>query len=176
MNKGVLASMVIVLTLVITLGVMYVSTSNQEILLRTRIESQEKVREAFFDKMWKILSQKAKVTEKYKDSFKEIYVGIMEGRYSHGAGGMMNWIKEANPNFDQSMYKDLMVSIEAERNGFFMEQKILIDLANEHKLLIKQFPGSIFVGSREEIVIKVISSTKSKKVIENGVEDDIELF
>lgn len=177
MNKKViLISLATILTIVITLVIMGVSTSNKEILLRTRISSQEKVREAYFDKMWKILKQKAGVTTQYKDSFKEIYVGVMEGRYSHGAGQMMNWIKEANPNFDASLYKDLMTSIEAQRTGFFMEQKVLIDLNNEHNLLLKQFPGSMFVGDRPEINIKVISSTKSKKVIETGVEDDVELF
>ena len=69
-----------------------------------------------------------------------------------------------------------MVSIEAERTGFFMEQKLLIDLNNEHRIIRKTFPGSLFIGDREDIEIVIVSSTETKKVMETGIDDNIQLF
>jgi hypothetical protein len=110
----------------------YVSSSNSEISLKNHIEAQQKVCEAFYDKLWKIISQKAQVADQYKNAFKEIYPALIEGRYGNEKGGtLMKWIQESNPTFDVSLYKDLMSSIEAERTGFFMEQKKLIDLDRE---------------------------------------------
>jgi hypothetical protein len=69
-----------------------------------------------------------------------------------------------------------MNSIEAERAGFFMEQQILVDLNNEHRIIRQTFPSSLFIGSRPDITITIISSEATKKVMETGMENDIELF
>lgn len=154
-----------------------VSASNNEIKVRSQITAQKQVVEAFYDKLWKVISQKAQVAEQYKDAFKEIYPALIEGRYGDEKGGsLMKWIQESNPVFDVSLYKDLMQSIEAERAGFFMEQKRLVDLSNEHRIIRKSFPGSIFIGRRPDIPITIVSSDATKKVMESGEENDIELF
>jgi hypothetical protein len=53
-----------------------------------------------------------------------MYVPLIEGRYTHGGGQMMQWLKEHNPQFDFSLFKDLMTSIEALRDEFFHEQLV----------------------------------------------------
>jgi len=83
-------------TVAFSLFMMNISYDNQEIELRVDAQAQEKKCEAYFDKMWKILKQKAQVTDQYKDAFKDIYIGIMEGRYSKGDGTLMKWIQENN--------------------------------------------------------------------------------
>ena len=88
----------------------------------------------------------------------------------------MKWITESNPTFDVSLYKDLMASIEAERAGFFMEQKRLVDLNNEHRIIRQTFPASIFIGGRSDIAITIVSSDATKKVMETGKENDIDIF
>ena len=88
---------------------------NKEISLREQAEAQRGKIESVYDQMWKIISQQAQVTESYKDSFKEIFIGIMDGRYSKGDGTLMKWIKEANPNFDSRLYEKLMNTIEIQR-------------------------------------------------------------
>lgn len=155
---------------------MSVSTTNTEIDLRTTVEAQNKKCEAYFDKMWKILQQKAGVAEQYKQAFQEIYPKLIEGRYSQGDGSLMKWITESNPTFDASMYKDLMQSIEIERTGFFNEQSRLIDLNREHSALLQKIPSKWFLGGIAEIQIKVITSEKTDKVYSTGKEDDVELF
>lgn len=156
---------------------MYFSIQNKEIDLRTTTLAQNKKCEAYFDKMWKILKQKAKVSDQYKDAFKEIYPKLIEGRYSQGDGTLMKWIQESNPQFDASMYKDLMKSIEVERTGFFNEQSMLIDLQREHEAYIKKAPNRWFLGAEiKPVEIKIVTSASTKDAYKTGEENDVELF
>ena len=166
----------LLLTLGITFLLMYVSANNSEISLRNRAEAQRKKIEVVYDQMWKIISQKAQVTDKYKESFKEIYSGIISGRYEKGDGSLMKWITESNPNFDITLYTSLIQSIEAERNNFTNAQDVMIDIIREHQNLLQKFPSSVFVGSRKPIEYTIISSTKSKAVMDSGVDDDVKVF
>lgn len=167
----------VVLGLGIILGIYYVSLNNEEIEVRNLAINQQLNCESYFDKMFKVLKQQAGVTDQYKESFKEIYIGIMEGRYSGEKGdALMKWVHEANPQFDASLYGKLMNSIEAQREGFFNEQKKLISIKNTHDNLIMKFPASLFLGSRGQLEIKIITSAATKLVYETGEENDIDLF
>lgn len=151
---------------------------NKEIDLRAQVVAQQKKCEGHFDTMWKILSEKAGVTEQYKDAFKDIYPDLIAGRYSGNQdGSLMKWVKESNPNFDTSLYKDLMASIESERTGYLNEQDRLIDLQKEHKTFIVKRPAKWFLDSDlKEVAIKTISSTRTNNAFETGKEDDYDLF
>ena len=154
-----------------------VNVDNKEIDLREDAIAQETICKAFYDKMWKIFSQQAQVSEKYKDSFKEIYIGIMEGRYSKGDGSLMKWIQESNPNFNDALYQKLMNNIEIQREGFFNEQSKLIDIKKQHDLLMKKFPSKLFIDDDiKPLDIKIITSTKTEDVYKTGKEDDVNLY
>lgn len=177
--KKILISISVITVLVITLiwASLSISTKNKEIDLRTTVEAKQKKCEAYFDKMWKILKDKAKVSDQYKKSFEEIYPKLIEGRYSKGDGTLMKWITESNPNFNTSLYEELMKSIEIERTGFFNEQAMLIDINREHKALLQKIPSKWFLSDDiKEIKITVITSTKTEKAYETGKDDDFELF
>ncbi len=155
---------------------MGISYNNTEKGLRNRAEAQRGKIENVYDKMWKVLQQKAQVADQYKDAFKEIYPALIEGRYSQGDGSLMKWIQESNPNFDVSLYKDLMRSIEVERNYFATEQNVMLDILREYNDLLIQEPSSWFVKNKTAIEYTVISSTKAKAVMDSGIDDDINLF
>lgn len=176
MKKSVIIG-ISILTIGIIIALIGVSANTKEVRLRSTITAQKEVCEAFYDKLWKVIAQKAQVADQYKEAFKEIYPALIEGRYGNEKGGtLMKWVTENNPTFDVSLYKDLMMSIEAERAGFFMEQKKLIDLNNQHRIVRQTFPSSIFVGSRPDIEIVIVSSDKTKEVMKTGKENDIEIF
>ncbi len=149
--------------------------NNTEIDLRNSFTAQETVCKGFYDKMWKVLKSQAGVTDKYAKDFKGIYVGIMEGRHKSG-GALFKMITESNPKFDSSMYKKLMVSIEAQREGFFREQKKLVDFKLTHDNLRQKFPSKLVVGSAKPLVVNLITSKKTKDVFASGEENDIDLF
>lgn len=155
---------------------MYVSYNNTEVSLRKQSDAQRGNIEAVYDQMWKIISQKAEVSNEYKDAFKEIYPQLIEGRYSQGDGTLMKWIQESNPTFDVSLYKDLMNSIEIERTNFTKQQSRMLDIIREHETLCNTIPAKWFISNKTSIVYTVISSTKSKEVMKSGVDDDVKLF
>jgi hypothetical protein len=178
MKKVIFTSLTVILLL--GLGVYFIcyfSYNNKEISLRNQIEAQKGKIEGVHDKMWKVLQQKAQVSNEYKEAFSEIYPAIMEGRYSgNGDGSLMKWVTEQNPNFDTSLYKDLSQSIEVLRTEFQKSQERMLDLIREHKTLCEAFPGRWFITNVNPIEYTVISSTKSKVVMDTGLDDDIKLF
>ena len=103
-----------------------------------------------------------------KKAFSEIYPQIISGRYSGNEdGSLMKWVTEQNPNFDTSLYTDLMLSIEVLRSEFQRNQETMIDIVREHKTLCSTYPGRWFISNTTPIEYEVISSTKSKKCYGN---------
>jgi len=166
------------LTVLGVLVLMNISYDNREIDLRNQSVAQEDVKKTIFDKTWKVIKQQAGVTEQYKEGFKEVYSEMMAGRYGNARGGaLMSWIKESNPQFDASMFKQLMTTIEALRAEYAREQKKSIDIKKMHDDLRMKVPSGWFMDSDvTELKIAIISSTKTEKIFESGIEDDISVF
>ncbi len=155
---------------------MDISIVNKEIQLREVTVGQQKKCEAYFDKMWKILKQKAGIADQYKEAFKEIYPKLIEGRYSQGDGSLMKWITESNPSFDVSLYKDVMQSIEIERTGYFNEQSTLIDMQREHHVYLTTRPSKWFLNDTlKPVNIVIVTSAVTKDAYRTGEENDIDL-
>ena len=173
--KNLLIGGGIVIILVLGIIMYAVSTSNGEVRLRARIGGQQEMTEAYYTALWEILTTKAGVAKEYASKFKEIQVAIMEGRYSTG-GELMKWIQEANPEFDASIYKDIMNSIESKREGFFIEQKKLRDMAVEHETMLKTWPSKLVVGDREPIKVIILKNIASKKAYDTGTDSSTVLF
>ena len=175
MNKGVIAVIGIVV-LVIGVGLFgyNVSVDNRSVMLNNKFDKQLGQIEAFHDTMWKTIKQQAGVTDKAKDAFKEIYTPLIAGRYSQGDGTLMKWVKEHNPEFGTEMYQKLQVSIESLRKQFFHTQTQILATVQEHDNLRERFPSKLFC-SAEPMQYEVISSTRSKAVMEAGVDDDVSL-
>jgi hypothetical protein len=175
MKKGLIIG--IIAAVLVGIGLIsYLTISNSEIKTRNLALAEQENCEIYFDKMWKILKQQAGVADQYKTAFKEIYPELIEGRYSNGGGKMMQWVQEHNPKFDASMYNKLMNSIEAQREGYFVQQKKLIDIKRTHDNLLMTAPSSWFVGSRSALEINIIKAAKTKDIYSKGEENDIDLF
>lgn len=136
--------------------------------------------EVVFDNTWKKISQQANVTTEYKEGFKEIYVELMDARYKNDKGAgqqtLMKWVTEANPEFDASLYKTLMNTIEGSRNEFTMEQKKLIDIDRELKTMKVTFPNSLILANKADLEIKLVTSGKTKQAFDTGEENDVNPF
>jgi len=140
MNEKVMGALVVLVSLgMVTLIIilMAIGWSNQEIELRNQSVAQQKANEVIFDKTWKVIKQKAQITDKYAKDFKDIYVSIMNERYEGDQKNnpMFKWIQEQNPNFSVDMYKDLSDSIEANRAEFARVQNRLVDIKRDMTIL-----------------------------------------
>jgi hypothetical protein len=173
---GVLTGLLVIFAALICLS--WVHYNNEDLDLRNQAKAQQQANTVIYDKVWKILQQKAGVLDRYSGDFKEIYNGIMNGRYQGDAkqSPMFKWITEQNPQFSVEMYKNLSDAIEGQRSEFAMVQKRLIDIKREHDNLRQKFPGNLFIGGKPEIKINIVTSTKTEKTFETGKEDDINLF
>lgn len=171
-SLGVLGILGIILIISI---IMYFSISNSEIQLRQQITAQQQKNTAVFDEMWKVISQQAGVADQYKTAFKDIFPELIAGRYKSG-GELMKWIQEQNPTFDTKLYDKLMTTITGQRKMFTANQEVLIDLQRQHSTMLKTFPNSVFIGSRPEIKITIITSTRTDETFKSGKDDDINLF
>jgi len=173
--KGLLITLGVFIILGIVIAIWAISVSNNEKMLRNKIEAQQEVTEAFYTKLWEIIKTKANVADEYAEKFKEIQIEIMEGRYSTG-GNMMKWIQEANPDFNEALYQDLMNSIEGERNGFFIEQKKLRDMQKLHEDMLVVFPKNIVLRNREAIDVIILKNVATQNAYETEIDSSPELF
>lgn len=154
-----------------------VSVYNTNVDLSTKIEAKQKANEANFDAMWKKIAQVSQVSDKYKDGLKEVLIAYTGERKTESDQLLMNWIKEAVPQFDSSIYKQINNIVVGSRDDFYKNQAILIDMSREQQNFIKKFPNNIFctVLNIKPIEIKVVTSGKTDKAFESGKEDDINL-
>lgn len=149
----------------------YFVLNNQEVTLRKAAEAQHKAIESVHDTMWKIIKEKANVSEKYRKTFESVYPDIIAGRYKDADG--MRWIREDNPNFDVSLYDDLMQAIEVQRMYFSEAQQRMVDIVREHETLINSIPHKWFISNKKPIEYVVIASGKTKDVMRSRVDDEI---
>ena len=161
--------------ILLILLIMFFTYNNKEIYLRKEADAQRKKIESTHDKMWKGIKQKAEVSDKYRETFERVYPEIIAGRYSDGSSAM-KWIQEANPNFDTSLYNDLMQAIEIQRTHLHNAQTRMLDVIRERASLIESYPSRWFITNKSEIEYEVISSTKTHNVVETRVDDDVDVF
>ena len=158
----------------------FISFSNTEIELRNTFDQKIDERTAFYDGMVKIFNQKSQIAVKNDASFQKNINIIMEGR-KDAEQVMMKWITETNPNANfnevSALYKDLSRAIEAKREGFFVQEKVLQDVVRQHKNHLQKFPNSFYnlFFNRQLLKYTVIQSSTTKEVMRTGIDNNTKL-
>lgn len=153
-----------------------VNVLDGEVKLRNQAEAQLLVNEAAFDKMWKIIAQRAQIAK----SSRETQIQLVEALTAGRGASFINAVKEQNPDsaFNMEQFTSLGNSIEAQREGFFREQQKLIDYVKlEQRMFQDTFSGFVLgFTSREPMDDPlVVSSTHSKEVMTTGEDNNTEL-
>jgi hypothetical protein len=159
-----------------------ISTSNREVDLRNRFKQKMDQRTAFYDKMWKTISQKSQVALRNDSSFANNVNAIMSGR-KDAQGLFMKWVQESNPNSNyeavSSLYADLSRTIEGQRDGFFMEEKMIQSIVLEHDNIMSKFPSGVILSNfmgRTKLSYKPITSDVTDEVIKTGKDNNTKVF
>ncbi len=166
---------IIALAAVVLIG-MYITYNNQEVALRKEAEAQKGKVESVHDQMWKVIQQKAGVTEEYRETFEKVYPEIISGRYNQEGSTAMKWIQESNPDFDTALYKDLMQAIEVQRAYFTQAQTRMLDILRQRETLLESIPAKFFISNKTKIDYTIVSSIRTKTVTQTGIDDDIDIF
>lgn len=162
----------------------FVSLNNDEVDLRTQVEAVQKDNKNVFDNMWKKIAQVSEVTQAERASLEKIIVGYANARATgktdnNGTAlAVGNWVHEAIPNVDNTTYRNLQNIIVSSRDDFTAHQTQLIDLNRQHDLLLRKFPNNVFfqlLGTKP-IVIIVVTSGRSEKAFDSGVDDEVGVF
>lgn len=116
------------LTLIMIVFGSYVSAYNTGNRLEKSIKAQWTDNTNILSKYHTKIEEAVQVPAMYKDDFKEVVVGALEGRYGKkGSQATFQWIKEHDIKFDSSLYTKIQQMIESGRNEFANEQSKLID-------------------------------------------------
>jgi hypothetical protein len=163
----------------VVLGIAYffmgTSARNREVSLRNQIAVKDTVVESSFDTAYKVVAQSNENASAYKEEFRQVYDQIIAGRYSNGGGQVAQFIAESNPEFSPQLRQKLAQVIEAQRLSVKQTQDERNDLVGQYNAMLQTFPTSLFLAGKKEIPLNVISSTRTKGVIDSGVEDNISL-
>jgi len=170
LKLGIGGAAFVVLALLIVF-IMSISYQNSYESIDQDIQAQYKKIESNYEKMSRVILQQAGILNKYSTDFKDIYKGMMQGRYGKdGSKAMWQWIKEQNPQIDASLYAKLMTTVEAQRTGFDRQQgKVAMMVAESNKML-KTAPSKWFVDGSIKMA-KIVSSSSTKVTMETGIDD-----
>lgn len=148
MNKVVIGLIGIAVVAVI-IGGSFISgligINNQCAAWEKSITAQYSQNKNNYDNFYKKVKEVAQVPDMYASKFKEVYDGMMKGRYGQeGSKAVFQWIQENNPQFNSSMYEKIQVVIEAGRNSFEANQKSLLDKKRVYETMLNTFPDGWF--------------------------------
>ena len=167
--------LIVLAVIAVILLIMYFGYNNREVALRKEAEAQEKNIAGIHDAMWKIIKEKAGVAENYRETFEKVYPELISGRYASD-GSSMKWIQESNPDFDTSLYKDLMLAIEAQRIYFQKAQQRMLDIIRERETLINAMPAKFFITNKKTIEYIVIASDITNRVVQSRIDNETLIF
>lgn len=183
-TKQIIKYSIIGLVVLVFIGLFssVISTSNEEVDLRNRFKQKMDERTAFYDKMWKTISQKSQIAVKNDSSFAKNVNAIMAGRKDAG-NLFMKWVQESNPNANyeavSSLYADLSRAVEGQRDGFFMQEKMIQDIVLAHDNIMTKFPSGFILSNfmgRTRLTYKPITSDRTDGVIQSGKDNEVGLF
>lgn len=87
------------------------------------------------------------VTSIQTDALQKLFESSNESRYGEdGSTANVQFIREQNPNLDQSNYGKIIQMIEAGRNDFQAAQKVKIDKVRAYRTSLRTFPGGAIKG------------------------------
>lgn len=165
----------------------------------TAVKAQYQDNQNRYDSFWKSVVEVAQVQDKYKEDFKEVLIGSIEGRYGeNGSQAMFLFIQEQNPTLDKEVYTKLMNIIEVGRNDFKRSQTTLLDKQRAYERHLKASTGMLFAGYfdmpneiKGELApptdldgdglvtvldYRIVTSKKTKKAFETGEDEALDVY
>lgn len=175
---GAILSTIVAIILVcgIIFGSIIYSQRNVAVKIENRYEAQLIANKSNHSAMWTKVKQLIQVTDKQAEHFKDVYIGLIEGR-NKDENLLFKTIQEQNPTLSPSVYDALSKEIVEGRNVFDNNQKSLSDIAREYNsyidthIIMKAITGRQKIDASKDIVISGATSDSYN----SGIESDINI-
>lgn len=186
----VVASVVgLIFLILVCFGFGYIGWSNGANKFEADIPAQYQQMQNVYDNGWKQVMEENQIADKYADQVKDIFQGIMTGRYgANGSQAIFQMIKEDNPKVDASLLKKVQESIERFHAEFSASQTQIIALKQSYQTYITattsgrlyngfgsypHIPCGIPPGSADKY--QIVTSGKTQTDFENHKSEALDL-
>ena len=169
-----------VLAAAICVGTVF-SANNKGVSFETQIKAQYEQNKNNLSQYSNKVAEAAQVPTMYRDDFTKVVQAQMQGRYGkEGSKASFQWLKEHNVQFDSTLYVQMQRMIEAGRNDFEQNQKVLIDKKRLYQKALDSMPTGIvmrFIGFPKIDLNKfgIVTSDFSDKAFATGKENGLKL-
>jgi hypothetical protein len=148
----------------------------QAVFLENKIEAQYTTNKSSYDNMWKKFIEVTKVSELQAKQYKDVYLGLIEGRYKD-QNLLFKMVQEDNPKMDSAVYVQIQRVIESGRNAFDNNQKAMTDVIREYnnvvgvKILMPMVTGKKKLNPNDYI----ITSARTSNAFDSKQDDVIDI-
>lgn len=169
----------------VLLGAVCVSSvigiNNNLVQQEAGLTAQYKQNQNNYDNMVKKVVEVAQVPAMAAADLEKLTKAAISGRYgSEGSKAVFQFIQEQNPTVSTELYSKIQVVIEAGRNSFEADQKVLLDKKRVYETALNTFPSGLvakFLGfPRIDLSkIDIVTSDRTEKAFGTKKDEAIKL-
>jgi Tfp pilus assembly protein PilE len=149
----------------------YTSVYDRDAELRATFKAELANREGQFDAFKNTMKDFGGLKKSKENTIKELYATVVTGRPGQSPNAaMLTFVKESNPNYDESIYTNMMQQVKALRMDYANVQKRLADVKNQHDQLRTKFWSRMFLSNNSELKYEVTSTAQTKETMRTGVD------
>lgn len=137
LGLGVSGLLIAVLAISSVIGI-----NNNMVAQEAALSAQYKQNQNNYDNMVKKVVEVAQVPEMATADLEKLTKAAISGRYGeNGSKAVFQFIQEQNPTVSSELYTKIQQVIEAGRNSFEAEQKVLLDKKRVYETTLNTFPS-----------------------------------